>query len=121
MREEATAIRVLRDAERRWPADPEVQNAIGVIQVRRGAVDAAIDSFERATAIAPGDALAYFNLGRAHQMRLVKRQRYDRVAQRWMGGEEDRKKAIASFQKYVELGGPYAQQAKDALAALGWT
>jgi tetratricopeptide (TPR) repeat protein len=119
-RDESGAIRVLRDAERRWPADPEIQNAIGVIQVRRGALDAAIESFDHATVISPADALAYFNLGRAHQMRLVKRQRYNRQAQRWMGGEEDRTRAVANFQKYVELGGPYVQQAKDALAMLGW-
>jgi tetratricopeptide (TPR) repeat protein len=121
LHEESTAIRILRDAQQRWPVDPEIQNAIGVIQVRRGALDSAIESFQRATAIAPSDALAYFNLGRAYQMRSVKRQRYVRQTQRWMGGEEDRRKAIASFQKYVELGGPYLQQAKDALSMLGWS
>jgi tetratricopeptide (TPR) repeat protein len=118
--DEGTAIKVLREAERRWPADAEVSNAIGVIQVRRGALDAAIDSFERATTTAPTDALGYFNLARTHQMRLLKSQRYDPQMQKWIGGDEDRRRAIASFEKYLQLGGPYERQAREALAALAW-
>jgi tetratricopeptide (TPR) repeat protein len=120
-KEEGTAIKVLRDAEQRWPADAEIANAIGVIQVRRGALDSAIESFTHATTLSPSDGLGYFNLGRAHQMRLLKRQRYNPQAQRWLGGEDDKRKAIANFQKYIELGGPYVQQAQDALKALGWS
>jgi VWFA-related protein len=118
--EESTALKVLREAERRWPSDAEVANAIGVIQIRRGALDAAVESFERATRIAPEDALGYFNLARAHQMRLLKSQRYDRQMQKWIGGDEDRRRAIASFQKYLALGGPYERQAQEALASLSW-
>jgi len=119
-RDEGTAIKVLREAERRWPDDAEVSNAIGVIQVRRGALDAAIESFERATKVAPSDALGYFNLARTHQMRLLKSQRYDRQRETWVGGDEDRRRAIANFTKYLELGGPYEKQAKEALASLNW-
>ena len=115
-REDGTALKVLREAERRWPADAEVANAIGVIQIRRGALDAAIESFERATTVAPADALGYFNLARAHQMRLLKSQRYDSQMQKWIGGDEDRRRAIANFQKYLQLGGPYERQAREALA-----
>jgi VWFA-related protein len=118
--QEGTAIGVLREAEKRWAADPEVANAIGVIQVRRGALDAAVESFERATTIAPDDPLGYFNLGRALQMRMIKSQRYVRESQKWVGGEEDRRRAIASFEKYVQLGGPYVAQAREALTALSW-
>jgi tetratricopeptide (TPR) repeat protein len=115
------ALKVLREAERRWPADDEVANAIGVIQIRRGALDAAIESFKRATSVAPGEALGYFNLARAHQMRLLKSQRYDPLMQKWIGGDEDRRRAIANFEKYLKLGGPYERQAREALAALGWS
>jgi VWFA-related protein len=118
-REEGAAIKVLREAEQRWPADAEVSDAIGVIQVRRGAVDAAIESFDRATKVAPGDALGYFNLARTLQMRLLKSQRYDQQMQKWIGGDEDRRRAIANLQKYLELGGPYVRQAQEALSALG--
>src|SRR5262249_21573734 len=61
-RDEGAAIKVLRDAERRWPSDAEVHDAIGVLQVKRGAIDAAIDSFEAATKVAPDESLGYFNL-----------------------------------------------------------
>ena len=120
-REEGTALKVLREAERRWPADAEIANAIGVIQIRRGALDAAVESFQRATTIGPDEALGYFNLARTHQMRLLKSQRYDRQMQKWIGGDEDRRRAIANFQKYLQLGGPYERQAREALAALSWS
>ena len=119
--EEGTALKVLREAERRWPADAEVANAIGVIQIRRGALDAAIESFQRATTTAPGEALGFFNLARTCQMRLLKSQRYDQQMQKWIGGEEDRRRAIANFQKYLQLGGPYERQAREALTSLGWS
>ncbi len=118
--DERSALKVLRDAESRWPADAEVENAIGVIHVRRGAFDAAIESFEKATKVAPADALGYFNLARTHQMRLMKSQRYDKQMEKWVGGDEDRRRAIANFEKYLQLGGPYERQAKEALAALAW-
>ena len=119
-REDGMALSVLRDAEARWPKDPEVANAIGVIHVRRGALDTAIESFARATSVDASDALGYFNLARAHQMRLLKSQRYDRQMERWIGGDEDRRRAIANFEKYLQLGGPYDRQAREALASLSW-
>ena len=119
-RDEGAAIKVLREAEQRWPADAEVSDAVGVIQVRRGALDAAIDSFERATKVGPDDALGYFNLARTLQMRLLKSQRYDPQMQKWIGGNEDRRRAVANFQKYLSLGGPYERQAQEALASLAW-
>jgi tetratricopeptide (TPR) repeat protein len=119
-KDEGAAIKVLRDAEQRWPADPEVFNALGVLQIKRGAIDAAIDSFDKATTVAPADALGYFNLGRALQMRWLKQQRYDRQLERWIGGDDDRKRAAAAYEKYVALGGPYESQARQALTALAW-
>jgi VWFA-related protein len=118
--DEGTAIKALRDGELRWPADPEIADAIGVIQIRRGAIDAAIESFQRATAVAPAEGLGYFNLARAYQMRLMKSQRYDPQLQKWIGGDEDRRRALANFQKYLDLGGPYERQAREAIAALQW-
>jgi tetratricopeptide (TPR) repeat protein len=111
---------VLRDAEQRWPKDAEIYNAMGVLQIRKGALDAAIDSFTHATSAAPDDGLGYFNLGRAYQMRSVKSQRYDSARQRWVGGEEDSKKAVSAFEQYIKIGGPFVQQAKEALQALAW-
>jgi VWFA-related protein len=119
-KDEGAALKVLRDAEQRWPKDAEIYNAMGVLQIRKGALDAAIDSFTHATSAAPDDGLGYFNLGRAYQMRSVKSQRYDSARQRWVGGEEDSKKAVSAFEQYIKIGGPFVQQAKEALQALAW-
>jgi VWFA-related protein len=119
-KDEATALKVLRDAEQRWPKDAEIFNAMGVLQIRRGALDSAIESFEKATRVAPDDGLGYFNLGRGYQMRAVKFQRFDSARERWVGGESDTKKAQAAYQKYIQIGGPFVQQAKEALQALAW-
>jgi tetratricopeptide (TPR) repeat protein len=116
----AAALRVLREAQVRWPKDAEVWNAIGVIQVRRGALDAAIESFEGATTADPADSLGVFNLARSYQLRAAKSQRFDRTMQKWLGGEGDRTNARRLFEKYIQMGGPFVQQAKDALAVLAW-
>src|SRR4029079_9972810 len=118
--DEGTAIKTLRAAEARWPNDAEVANALGVMQIRRGALDGAIESFRRATSVAPADGLGHFNLARALQMRWLKLQRYDRERERWVGPDDDRRRAVDAFRKYLEIGGPYDQQARDALVALGW-
>jgi tetratricopeptide (TPR) repeat protein len=114
------AIAVLRAAERRWPADAEVYNALGVIQVRRGALDDAVESFGKAIKAQPASALGYFNLGRAHEMRYARARRYIPTTGGYVGGGDDRRNAIANYQKYVELGGPFEQSAKEGLARLEW-
>jgi hypothetical protein len=40
--------------------------------------------------------------------------------QKWLGGEGDRTNARRLFEKYIQMGGPFVQQAKDALAVLAW-
>lgn len=114
------ALAVLRDAEKRWPADAEVYNALGVVQVSRGALDDAVETFEKAVRSAPNDSLGYFNLGRAYSMRYFKSQRYSGSRRTWVANSRDRDLAAAQFQKYLALGGPYKQQAEEALAALAW-
>lgn len=119
-KDNGATLKVLREAQRRWPEDPEVYDAIGVIQIKRGALDAAVDSFDQATKVAATDALGWFNLGRALQMRWVKSQRYDRESQRWIGPGDDRKRAVDAYQKCLDIGGPYDAQARQALSALAW-
>jgi VWFA-related protein len=117
----ADAVSLLRDAERRWPNDTEPHNAVGVVLVSRGALDDAIDAFKRAIAVAPKDGLAYFNLGRAYHLLYVRilRSTGTSMAARALG-DHDRQQAIDAYRKYIELGGQYVQQAKDALTALNW-
>jgi hypothetical protein len=93
---------------------------MGVLQIRRGTLDSAIESFSHATTVAPQDGLGFFNLGRAYQMRALKFQRYDSARERWVGGESDTEKAQAAYEKYIQIGGPYVQQAKEALQVLAW-
>ncbi len=121
MAEASKALAVLRDAEKRWPGDTEVLNAIGVIHVRRGALDDAISAFGKAIEAAPADPLGYFNRGKAYELRFVRGQRYVSSQREWVSSEPDRDKAEENYKKCIELGGPYATEAKEALSRLMWS
>jgi VWFA-related protein len=115
------ALDVLRDAERRWPDNADVHNGIGVIHVRRGALDEAIAAFTRAAASAPGESLAQFNLARAYELRYARSQRYVSSQRRWTTSDGDRRKAIEHYETYLEMGGPHAADVRNALLRLGWS
>jgi len=114
------AIDILRIADARWPGDVDLLNAIGTIQVRRGALNDAVGTFRKATETNPDDALAYFNLGRTYELRYFKMRRYSPSEARWLANPADIKDAIASYEKYVKFGGPYATQAREAIQNLQW-
>lgn len=117
------ALAVLRDAARRWPTEPEAQNALGTTLVKRGAYDDAIDIFTRITTARPTDSLGFFNLGRAYQLRYLRLQQSAasaRVPATAGIGDDDRLKALAAYRQYVTLGGPFEKEAKDAIAMLDW-
>jgi len=117
------ALAVLRDAAKRWPKDSETHNAAGVVLVSRGALDDAIDSFERATSVAPDDGLGYYNLGRAYHMRYLRRLRSSgsssTAAQSLANA--DRQKAVTFYKKCISIGGSFEKDAREALAGLEWT
>jgi VWFA-related protein len=115
------ALDVLRDAERRWPDSADVHNGIGVVHVRRGALDEAIAAFTRAAASAPGESLAQFNLARAYELRYARSQRYVSSQRRWTASDHDRRKAIEHYETYLEMGGPHAAEVRNALLRLGWS
>jgi VWFA-related protein len=114
------AIDVLRIADARWPGDADVLNALGTIQVRRGALNEAVATFRKATEANPGDALAYFNLGRTYELRYFKMRRYSESEARWLANPADIRDAIAGYEQYVKLGGPYETQAREAIQKLQW-
>lgn len=114
------AVAVLRAAESRWPGDADVLNALGTLQVRRGALDDAIHTFRKAADANADDALAYFNLGRTHELRYFKTRRYIPADGQWMGNRQDVKDAVASYERYLRLGGPFSAQARTALQNLRW-
>ena len=113
------ALAVLRDAARRWPGDSEAHNAAGVVLIRRGALEDAVESFERACSAAPSDPIGHFNLGYAHHLRY----------QRWLRtspptpataslADRARLSALEAYRKSASLGGSTEKAARDAIAAL---
>lgn len=114
------SLAVLRDAEKRWPRDGDLQSAIGVIHVRRGALDDGIAALVKAADAKPDDPLAHLNLGRAYELRFHRGRRYVASQRRWVAPEEDRTKAAEAYERCVKLGGPYALKAAEALSMLQW-
>jgi VWFA-related protein len=116
------AIHVLRAASERWPNDHEVFSALGVVQVSRGAVDDAVKSFQQAIALAPNDAIGYFNLAKTLEIRYSKSRRFVVQTRTWVSNESDRTTAIANYQRYLDFGGgPFESSARNGITRLGWT
>ena len=115
------SIAILREAQKRWPKDPEAHNALGVILARRRALDDAIESFQRATDVAPGDGLGYFNLGRAHHLRYLQllSTASPTTAARNLA-DRDRQRALDAYKKYLTIGGGFEKEAKEAISVLSW-
>lgn len=116
-----SALATVRQAEARWPASAEVHSAIGVILVRRGALDEGIRSLIKTTELDAGDDLAFLNLGRAYALRYQGSRRYVASQRRWVAREDDRKMAVQALERCVKLAGPYATQAKEELTLLQWS
>lgn len=120
LRDPDKAIRVLRAAKSRWPNDAEVDNALGVVQVGRGALDDALQSFSHAMTVAPRESTAYFNLAKTLELRYVRTRRYVQQTRTWVANKADLENAIANYKRYLELGGPLEHSAREGLARLGW-
>jgi len=118
MEEAKRAADVLRSATQRWPRDTDAWNALGVAEVHRGDLDAAIAAFRKATEIDARDSLAYFNLGRACEQRYEHSRRLDTSRRTTTSAESDRAAAKANYEKYLSLGGPYEAEARAGLSAL---
>ena len=115
----ADAVSLLREATRRWPKDPDTHNALGLVLFKRGASDDALESFERAVAVAPEDGVGWLNLGTAVHARYIRR--LNGSAGERSLGSRDKARAIQCYQKYLAIGGPYESQVRSALTALGWS
>jgi VWFA-related protein len=120
VRDPDKAIRVLRAAKSRWPKDAEVENALGVVQVGRGALDDALQSFSHAVALAPQDSTGYFNLAKTLELRYLRTRRYVQQTRTWVANKADLENAIANYKRCLELGGPLENSAREGLARLGW-
>ena len=113
------AVETLRSAEKRWPDDVDLLNALGTVQVRRGALADAMETFQKAITAHPTDALAYFNLARTCELRYHWLRRFSRPGQRWVDNPELLNKARENYEAYIRMGGPYASDARTALERLG--
>jgi VWFA-related protein len=116
-----SALAIVRQAEARWPGSADVHSAIGVIHVRRGALNEGIAALVRTTELNPGDDLAFLNLGRAYALRYQRGRRFVSSQRRWVAPDDDRQRAIAALERCVKLGGPYATPAKEELTFLEWS
>jgi VWFA-related protein len=121
LKEYDKAIRLLRTATELWPRDPEVFNALGVVQTARGSLDDAVKSFGQAIAVAPGEAVGHFNLGKAMELRYYRSRHYVQQLRSWVANENDRSAAVEHYERYLALGGPYADAAREGLTRLNWT
>jgi VWFA-related protein len=113
------AIRVLHAAKGRWTQDAEVENALGVVQVGGGALDDALQSFTHAVALAPEESTGYFNLAKTLELRYLRARRFLQRLRRRVDNKADRESAIANYKRYLELGGPLEESARESLARLG--
>src|SRR5437879_5494803 len=120
LKEYDKAIRLLRAAAEHWPRDPEVFNALGVVQTARGSLDDAVKSFGQAIAVAPGEAVGHFNLGKAMELRYYGSRHYVQQLRSWVANENDRNAAIEHYERYLTIGGPYADAARAGLTRLNW-
>ena len=86
----------------------------------RGALPDAIAAFKQAIDVAPNEAVSYFNLGRAFELRYFRNRRYIKQTQRWIADEKDRVAAIEQYERYLTFGGPYADAAREGVTRLKW-
>jgi len=112
------AVATLRAAEDRWPADVDILNALGTVQVARGAHADAIATFQKAIVANAADSLAYFNIARTYELRYYALRRFSRPNARWIDNPELLTKARENYEAYVRVGGPYLNEAQAALKRL---
>ncbi len=115
------AAQVLLDAAKHWPKDPDVLNALGVVDITGGALADAINAFAAATQIAPNDAVGHFNLARALEARYLRvrsRTGHGVTQMQLINSSRDREDAIKHYRRALAIGGPYADAARTALKRL---
>ncbi len=106
----AVTLDVLHDAAGRWPQDVEVLNAIGVVQTSLGRLADAVATFGRATALAPEDAGAGFNLARACELDYV-----GAIGRHETPQPGDLERAAAEYRRVAAMEGPLAEPASEGL------
>jgi tetratricopeptide (TPR) repeat protein len=119
--ERRKSVDVLRAARQRWPKDPDVFNALGVIEAGGGDLNAAIKTLRDGIAVVPGDATMHLNLAKALEMTYMKKRRDSQLLGWRMGKTEGDlyRDALTEYRAYLATGGPYADLAREGLDRLG--
>lgn len=76
-------------------------------------------SFSEAVAAAPQEATGYFNLAKTLELRYRRYVAQARSHTRVLN-TRDLDEAIANYQRYLDIGGPLADSAREGLERLGW-
>jgi tetratricopeptide (TPR) repeat protein len=121
-REFGKAVEVLRQAEARWPKDVDVYNALGVVQLARGALDDAIETFARGVGVNASDATANYNLAKTCELRFIRASRQRRAGSSSIVAAtvlQDKERAIEHYRRTIQAGGQFVEQAREGLRRLG--
>jgi VWFA-related protein len=121
-REFGKAIEVLRQAETRWPKDVDVYNALGVVQLARGALDDAIETFARGVGVNASDSTANYNLAKTCELRFIRASRQRRAGSSTILAAtvlQDKERAIEHYRRTIQAGGQFVEQAREGLKRLG--
>jgi tetratricopeptide (TPR) repeat protein len=121
LNERRKSIDVLRAARQRWPKDPDLFNALGVIEAGGGDVNAAIKTFREGVVAVPNDAMMHLNLAKALEMTYMKKRSNSKLLG-WRMGQADGElyqDALKEYRAYLASNGPYADVAREGLDRLG--
>ena len=114
------AVGVLRDGEKRFPQSVEMYNALGVIQAARGAINDAIQTFEKGVSVDPADETACYNLAKTLELRYVQGERERRASS--MASSQtaltDRERALQYYRMVAVMKGRFADEAADGVRRL---
>ena len=89
---------------------------------RRGAVNDAVATFEKAVSVDASNETASYNLARTYELRFVRSGRLRRVGPGAVNAGDvvqDRDRAVDHYRRVVLLGGPLADAARQGLERLG--
>jgi hypothetical protein len=76
--------------------------------------------FGEAIALTPKETISYFNLAKALEMRYFQKRKHLEMLG-WATGareERDRQSALATYQRYLDIGGSYGDLAHEGIARL---
>ena len=120
LNERRKAIEVLEQGRKRWPRDGDILNAYGVIVGGGGDLDEAIKIFNEAIAVAPRETISFLNLAKVLEIRYFQKRR-NLALLGWRSGaneEKQRQNAIKAYERYLAVGGPYADLAREGIERL---